>query len=175
MSGTLKGKFRPKHPEKYKGDAGNIVYRSSWERIFCNWCDNNDDIINEIVNRFKRLNVNPRLTSNFQGTGWPGTRTEDYTIMEQGFDPKKGQSSRHEFHNSGHPNSDNSISFSRSIDKTTTDGRVTENIMEAQSDVHRGSTSYQSPEDIAGIDILENLNTKKFLLYLPTVKEELQK
>ena len=116
--------------------------------------------LNQIVNRFKRLNVNPRLTSNFQGTGWPGTRTEDYTIMEQGFNPQKGQSSRHEFHNSGHPNSDNSISFSRSIDKTTTDGRVTENIMEAQSDVHRGSTSYQSPEDIAGIDILENAEKK---------------
>jgi hypothetical protein len=116
--------------------------------------------LNQIVNRFKRLNINPRLTDNFKGTGWPGTRTEDYTIMEQGFDPKKGQSSRHEFHNSGHPNSDNSISFSRSIDKTTTDGRVTENIMEAQSDVHRGSTSYQSPEDIAGIDILENAEKK---------------
>jgi hypothetical protein len=116
--------------------------------------------LNDIVNRFKRLNINPRLTDNFKGTGWPGTRTEDYTIMEQGFDPKKGQSSRHEFHNSGHPNSDNSISFSRSIDKTTTDGRVTENIMEAQSDVHRGSTSYQSPEDIAGIDILENAEKK---------------
>ena len=116
--------------------------------------------LNDIVNRFKRLNINPRLSDNFKGTGWPGTRTEDYTIMEQGFDPKKGQSSRHEFHNSGHPNSDNSISFSRSIDKTTTDGRVTENIMEAQSDVHRGSTSYQSPEDIAGIDILENAEKK---------------
>ena len=116
--------------------------------------------LNQIVNRFKRLNINPRLTDNFKGTGWPGTRTEDYTIMEQGFDPKKGQSSRHEFHNSGHPNSDNSISFSRSIDKTTTDGRVTENIMEAQSDVHRGSTSYQSPEDLAGIDILENAEKK---------------
>lgn len=42
---TLKGKFRPKHPEKYNGDAGNIIYRSSWERIFCNWCDSNDYII----------------------------------------------------------------------------------------------------------------------------------
>ena len=42
---TLKGKFRPAHPEKYNGDAGNIIYRSSWERIFCNWCDSNDNII----------------------------------------------------------------------------------------------------------------------------------
>ena len=42
---TLQGKFRPKHPEKYKGNPGNIIYRSSWERIFCNWCDTNEDII----------------------------------------------------------------------------------------------------------------------------------
>lgn len=26
-----KGFFRPSHPEKYKGDVNNIVYRSSWE------------------------------------------------------------------------------------------------------------------------------------------------
>ena len=43
--GTLKGKFRPKHPEKYIGNPGNIIYRSSWERTFCNWCDSNDEII----------------------------------------------------------------------------------------------------------------------------------
>ena len=43
--GTLKGKFRPKHPEKYNGDAGNIIYRSSWEKMFCNWCDNTDAIL----------------------------------------------------------------------------------------------------------------------------------
>jgi hypothetical protein len=26
-----KGYFKPKHPEKYKGNANNIIYRSSWE------------------------------------------------------------------------------------------------------------------------------------------------
>ena len=35
----MKGKFRPKNPEKYQGDPTNIIYRSSWEKIFCNWCD----------------------------------------------------------------------------------------------------------------------------------------
>jgi len=45
MSGTLKGKFRPKNPEKYKGDPANIIYRSSWERIFMNWCDTKDGVI----------------------------------------------------------------------------------------------------------------------------------
>ena len=28
---TLKGHFKPNHPEKYKGNPTNIVYRSSWE------------------------------------------------------------------------------------------------------------------------------------------------
>ena len=45
MSRTLQGVFRPQNPEKYKGDPTNIVYRSSWERIFCNWCDKNDKIM----------------------------------------------------------------------------------------------------------------------------------
>ena len=40
MSRTMKGVFRPKNPEKYKGDYTNIVYRSSWERMFMNWADN---------------------------------------------------------------------------------------------------------------------------------------
>ena len=35
----MKGVFRPKNPEKYKGDYTNIVYRSSWERMFMQWCD----------------------------------------------------------------------------------------------------------------------------------------
>lgn len=29
---TYHGKFAPKHPEKYKGNPSNIVYRSSWEQ-----------------------------------------------------------------------------------------------------------------------------------------------
>ena len=39
MKRTLQGKFRPQNPEKYKGDPSNIIYRSSWERIFMKWCD----------------------------------------------------------------------------------------------------------------------------------------
>jgi hypothetical protein len=44
MSGTLKGKFRPKNPEKYRGNAGEIIYRSSWEMKFCDWCDKNEKV-----------------------------------------------------------------------------------------------------------------------------------
>lgn len=36
---TYKGRFKPKNPQKYSGDPRNIVYRSSWELQFLNWCD----------------------------------------------------------------------------------------------------------------------------------------
>lgn len=38
---TYKGKYKPKHPSKYKGDFTNIVYRSMWERHCFKWCDEN--------------------------------------------------------------------------------------------------------------------------------------
>lgn len=39
------GKFNPKHPEKYEGNPGLIIYRSSWELKFMNWCDSNPSVI----------------------------------------------------------------------------------------------------------------------------------
>ena len=45
MSKTLKGKYRPKHPEKYKGDPTEIIYRSSWERTFMRWLDASDAVV----------------------------------------------------------------------------------------------------------------------------------
>ena len=39
------GKFNPRNPEKYKGDVRNIIYRSSWELKFLQWCDRNDNIL----------------------------------------------------------------------------------------------------------------------------------
>lgn len=45
MAKTLQGKFRPRNPEKYKGNAGGIIYRSSWELNFCKWCDQNKNVI----------------------------------------------------------------------------------------------------------------------------------
>ncbi len=38
------GKFKPKNPQKYKGDPTNIVYRSSYELKFMNYCDLNESI-----------------------------------------------------------------------------------------------------------------------------------
>lgn len=44
MAKFLKGKYKPKHPEKYIGDINNIVYRSSWELSFVKYIDNNPSI-----------------------------------------------------------------------------------------------------------------------------------
>ena len=45
MGQPLKSKYHPERPEKYVGDAKNIICRSSWERKFCRWCDLNENII----------------------------------------------------------------------------------------------------------------------------------
>ncbi len=45
MSKPLQGKFRPKHPEKYLGNVANIVFRSSWERMFLEFCDTNPNVL----------------------------------------------------------------------------------------------------------------------------------
>lgn len=40
-----KGKYKPKHPEKYIGDPENIVYRSSWEKKSFLWCDMSPSVL----------------------------------------------------------------------------------------------------------------------------------
>ena len=39
-----KGKFIPRNPIKYLGDLKSIVYRSSYELKFMNWCDLNESV-----------------------------------------------------------------------------------------------------------------------------------
>jgi len=39
------GKFPPRSPKKYLGDRRNIIYRSSYELKFMNWCDLNSDVV----------------------------------------------------------------------------------------------------------------------------------
>lgn len=45
MSKYLKGKFKPKNPNKYKGDPTNIIYRSSWELQYLMSLDNDPSVI----------------------------------------------------------------------------------------------------------------------------------
>jgi hypothetical protein len=39
-----RGEFVPRFPEKYKGRYP-IVYRSEWERMYCQWCDSNQKVV----------------------------------------------------------------------------------------------------------------------------------
>ena len=41
---AYKGKFKPKHIKKYKGDPTQIIYRSLWERKFMEYCDLTENI-----------------------------------------------------------------------------------------------------------------------------------
>lgn len=48
MSGNsnyLQGRFKPKNPSKYKGDPSNIIYRSSYELKFMQYCDLSESIL----------------------------------------------------------------------------------------------------------------------------------
>ena len=42
----FKGKFTPKNPQKYQGNDKQIIYRSSWERLFMVYCDKKAEIWN---------------------------------------------------------------------------------------------------------------------------------
>lgn len=53
------GRFHPQHPEKYQGDANNIIYRSSWELHFFQWCDRNDNILKYAAEEFSIPYVSP--------------------------------------------------------------------------------------------------------------------
>jgi hypothetical protein len=54
---SYKGWFKPVYPNKYKGDASNIVYRSNWELRVMKWLDLNPAVIwwasEELVIRYK--------------------------------------------------------------------------------------------------------------------------
>ena len=45
LSISIKSKYKPEYPEKYKGDSNNIICRSSWERRFARYCDRNRNIL----------------------------------------------------------------------------------------------------------------------------------
>jgi hypothetical protein len=42
---AYKGRFKPKNPQKYKGDPTGIIYRSLLERRFMVYCDTNSAIL----------------------------------------------------------------------------------------------------------------------------------
>ena len=42
---SYKGRFRPKNHKKYLGDFREVIYRSSWELKFMQYCDTNKSIV----------------------------------------------------------------------------------------------------------------------------------
>ena len=45
MAESIKSLFKPLHPRKYKGNPNNIICRRTWERKFCNYCDQSANIL----------------------------------------------------------------------------------------------------------------------------------
>ena len=45
MAESIKSRYKPSNPQKYKGNPNNIICRSSWERKFCQWCDRKENVI----------------------------------------------------------------------------------------------------------------------------------
>lgn len=45
MPNYMQGIFKPRHPEKYKGDVKNIVYRSSWELAYMCRLDKDPNVV----------------------------------------------------------------------------------------------------------------------------------
>ena len=43
--GFRQGRYVPRNPDKYKGNVNNIVFRSSWEKKFCEFCDGNPNVL----------------------------------------------------------------------------------------------------------------------------------
>ena len=42
---SYKGRFKPKHYKKYKGDPTKVIYRSMWELRFMKYCDKTPSIL----------------------------------------------------------------------------------------------------------------------------------
>ena len=40
------GYYKVKNTEKYVGNRYKVFWRSTWERAFCKWCDNNPKVVN---------------------------------------------------------------------------------------------------------------------------------
>ena len=42
---AYKGRYTPRNPSKYIGNPSGVIYRSSWERKFMKYCDENKAIL----------------------------------------------------------------------------------------------------------------------------------
>ena len=59
MAHSRKSIYKPRNPKKYVGNASNIICRSNWERVFCERCDTNDNIVTWASEEFSIPYVSP--------------------------------------------------------------------------------------------------------------------
>ena len=59
MGKWQQGRFTPQNPQKYMGDATNIIYRSSWELSFFRWCDRRESVLKWASEEFSIKYVSP--------------------------------------------------------------------------------------------------------------------
>ena len=60
MGESIKSKYTPVYPHKYKGNSKMIICRSSGERKFCQWCDMNNSIISWASEEFSIPYLSPK-------------------------------------------------------------------------------------------------------------------
>jgi len=70
-SRVRQGYFTPQNPEKYMGDPSKIVYRSSWELKFLQYCDQNEKVLQYAAEPIGISYWNPILKK--QSTYWIDT------------------------------------------------------------------------------------------------------
>lgn len=68
MPRGYKGRFKPKNPQKYKGDPTKVIYRSLWELKVFRRCDEHPDII---WWQSEELAIPYRNPAKNKGTGGP--------------------------------------------------------------------------------------------------------
>ena len=78
------GYFKPKNPAKYRGDSSAIIYRSSWELKFLQYCDNNSLIIEYVAEPIAINYFNPLLkkTSKYWIDCWMKTKNTDGSVTD---------------------------------------------------------------------------------------------
>ena len=60
MGESIKSKYTPVYPHKYKGNSKMIICLSSWERKICQWCDMNNSIVSWASEEFSIPYVSPK-------------------------------------------------------------------------------------------------------------------
>lgn len=62
----MQGYFSPRNPQKYRGNASRIVYRSSWELAFLNQLDSNTNVL-EYSSEELKIPYQDQSTKDHQG------------------------------------------------------------------------------------------------------------